>query len=332
MPKVSVIVPVYNVAAYLPKCVESILNQTESDIEIILVDDGSTDDSGAICDQFAVADSRVKVIRQKNGGLSAARNSGIHAAVSDFLLFIDSDDYVDSDLVEKAYKKALETGADIVAYGYQKVTDAGEVSFTYALPAALTDRVSSLKNTPELLLMTPSACNKLFRKSLFAQIEFPLRVWYEDLRTIPKLYPQAEKIYCFENYFPYKYLTRAHSIMTNGNIEKTKIDRIAAVDSVRSYYQEAGLYDAYRAELNWMYFFHGYFLPCREIMNFEGERVPAMRALRENLLQKIPNFVPQESLYFSTLSKREKLIFSLLYAEHYTLLNLFVKVNQKLKK
>ena len=77
MPKVSVIVPVYNVAAYLPKCVESILNQTESDIEIILVDDGSTDDSGAICDQFAVADSRVKVIRQKNGGLSAARNSGM---------------------------------------------------------------------------------------------------------------------------------------------------------------------------------------------------------------------------------------------------------------
>lgn len=331
MPKVSVIVPVYNVEDYLPKCIESIQNQTESDIEIILVDDGSTDDSGAICDRYAAADLRVKVIHQKNGGLSAARNSGIHAATSEFLLFIDSDDYVDLDLVEKTYAKALETDSDIVAYGYQKVTDAGEVSFTYALPAELTDRVSSLKSTPELLLMTPSACNKLFRKSLFAQIEFPLRVWYEDLRTVPKLYPQAEKIFCFENYFPYKYLTREHSIMTSGNIEKTKTDRIAAVDSVLSFYKEADLYEKYQTQLDWLYFFHGYFLPCREIMNFSGETVPAMRALKANLTEKVADFSPKNNPYFSTLTKREQLIFSLLYGEHYTLLKLFVFVNQKLK-
>lgn len=332
MPKVSVIVPVYNVAAYLPKCIESIQNQTESDIEIILVDDGSTDKSGAICDAYAKKDARIKVVHQENGGLSAARNTGIREAKADFLAFIDSDDYVDADLVEKAYTEALENDADIVAYGYQKVSESGEIGYTYDLADQLQIRADCLKDAPELLLMTPSACNKLFRKSLFADIAFPPRVWYEDLRTIPKLYPKARKIRCMPYFYPYKYLTRGNSIMTSGNIEKTKVDRIAAVDSVLAFYKDAELYEKYRTELNWLYFFHGYFLPCREIMNFAGETVPAMRELRANLLQKIPNFTPQENPHFSSLSKRERLIFSLLYSEHYKVLKLFVKANQKLKK
>lgn len=332
MPKVSVIVPVYNVAAYLPKCVASIQNQTERDIEIILVDDGSTDDCGDICENYAQNDARIKVLHQENGGLSEARNTGIHAATAEYLLFIDSDDYVDTDLVETVYTHAERTDADIVAYGYQKVSESGEVSYTYNLPEQLTESAVRLEDMPDLLFMTPSACNKLFRKALFSQIEFPPRVWYEDLRTIPKLYPQAGKIACLKAYYPYKYLTRAHSIMTSGNIEKTKNDRIAAVDSVFSFYKEAELYEKYQTQLDWMYFFHGYFLPCREIMNFSGETVPAMRALKANLAEKVPDFIPQNSPYFSTLTKREQLIFSLLYGEHYTLLKLFVFVNQKLKK
>ncbi|MGN0556023.1 MAG: glycosyltransferase family 2 protein [Candidatus Fimenecus sp.] len=332
MPKVSVIVPVYNVATYLPKCVESIQNQTERDIEILLVDDGSTDDSGAICDAYAQKDARIKVFHQENGGLSAARNTGIKAATADLLVFIDSDDYVDADLIEVAYKKSVETGADIIAYGYQKVTPQGEISYTYQFPEELTKEATNIEQMPDLLLMTPSACNKMFRKSLFDKILFPERVWYEDLRTIPKLYPQANSICCIPRFFPYKYLTRDNSIMTSGNIEKTKNDRIAAVDSVLSFYKEANLYDNYQAQLNWLYFFHGYFLPCREIMNFSGETVPALRALKANLTEKVADFIPQNSPYFSTLTKREQLIFSLLYGERYTLLKLFVFVNQKFKK
>lgn len=332
MAKVSIIVPVYNVAAYLPKCIASIQKQTEKDIEIILVDDGSTDNSGAICDRYAKEDARILVLHQENGGLSAARNAGIRISTADYLVFIDSDDYVDADLVKTALSAALENEADIVAYGYEKVTESGEVSFTYDLPADLPNRAFSLTEVPSSLLMTPSACNKLFRKSLFADIEFPKDVWYEDLRTVPKLYPHASKIVCLHGFYPYKYLTRQNSIMTSGNIEKTKVDRIAAVDSVLTFYKDAAFYEKFRAELDWLYFFHGYFLPCREIMNFSGDSKTAMQALKANLSKKIAGFVPQNSPYFATLSKRERLIFSLTYKEHYFALSLFVKINQKLKK
>lgn len=332
MSKVSVIIPVYNVEAYLPKCIESVQNQTEKDIEIILVDDGSTDSCGAICDRYAKEDERISVLHQENGGLSAARNAGIRVASADYLLFIDSDDYVDSDLVERAFSAALENGADIVAYGYQKVTENGDVSFVYDLPADLPSVAFSLAEVPSALLMAPSACNKLFRKSLFENLGFPPRVWYEDLRTVPKLYPQVSKIVCLHGFYPYKYLARQNSIMTSGNIERTKTDRIAAVDSVLSFYKEAGLYEKYKPQLEWLYFFHGYFLPCREIMNFSGDSKTAMQALKANLAEKIRGFIPQNSPYFATLSKREKLIFALTYNEHYFTLKLFVKINQKLKK
>lgn len=332
MSKVSVIIPVYNVAQYLPKCIDSVQHQTEKDIEIILVDDGSTDDSGAICDRYAEGDARILVLHQENSGLSAARNAGIRVATADYLVFVDSDDYIDDDLVERALSAALKNGADIVAYGYQKVTEDGDVSFVYDLPADLPNGAFSLADVPSSLLMTPSACNKLFRKSLFENIDFPSRVWYEDLRTIPKLYPQASKIVCLRGFYPYKYLTRQNSIMTSGNIEKTKTDRIAAVDSVLAFYKKADLYEKYQTQLEWLYFFHGYFLPCREIMNFSGDSKTAMQALKANLAEKITGFVPQNSPYFATLSKREKLIFSLTYQEHYFALNLFVKINQMLKR
>lgn len=333
MSKVSVIVPVYNVERYLPKCIESIQNQTEKDIEIILVDDGSSDGSGVICDRYAEGDARILVIHQENGGLSAARNAGIAKANSDYLIFIDSDDYVDSDLIEKTYEAVLSTDADIVVYGYVKVMENGETSYVYDLPMQLEEGVFSIETKPELLLMTPSACNKLFSKSLFDEVKFPLRAWYEDLYTIPKLYTQAANICCLRNFYPYKYLTRENSIMTSGNIEKTKKDRIAAVDSVLAYYKGVGLYEKFADELNWLYIYHGYFLPCREIMNFQGNTVLALKELRTNLLQKLPAVLPERNPYYtSLLTKREKFIFSMLFKQKYTLLHLFVKVNQLLKK
>lgn len=333
MSKVSVIIPVYNVEKYLPKCIASVQSQTETDIEIILVDDGSTDSCGTICDAYATEDARIRVIHQENSGLGAARNHGLSVSQSSYVMFIDSDDYIESELIEKALATADKYGADIVVYGYQKVSEDGTPLYTCGCDAEFSqDRAYTLSEKPEFILSTPSACNKLFKKTLFQDILFPDRAWYEDLRTIPKLYPSAEKIYCIPDYFPYKYLLRNNSIMTNGDAKKTMEDRIAAVDSVFAYYKERNLYTAFGEELNWLYIFHGYFLPCREIMNFTGDTVPVLRTLRQNLLHTLSPELIQKNRYFTTLTKRENLIFTLLYKERYILLRLFVKINQLLKR
>ena len=112
-PRISVIVPVYNVEQYLPRCVESILAQTYENLEILLVDDGTKDNSGAICDAYARQDARVKAIHKKNGGLSSARNAGIDAATGEYLSFVDSDDWIEPQMYERLYEAATAAGTSI---------------------------------------------------------------------------------------------------------------------------------------------------------------------------------------------------------------------------
>ena len=333
MAKVSVIIPVYNVEKYLSKCIDSVVHQTESDIEIILIDDGSTDACGQICDSYANADSRIAVIHQKNSGLGAARNVGIQTATAPYLLFVDSDDYIDTDLIEKAYKASQEQHADIVMFGYNRIHEDGSIDYSYDLPTSLSGiSACSLKDCSAFLITTPSTWNKLYKATLFEDVLFPARAWYEDLQTIPKLYPKANAIYCMKDYRPYQYLLRHHPIMQNGNSEKTKTQRIQAVDELIRFFQKENLFDAYANELNWLYCFHGYFLPCREIMNFNGNTVPYLKELRRNLSAHLSDSQIFQNPYYASLSKKEQLIFSLLYKEKYTLLQIFLTCNHLLKK
>lgn len=122
-PKISIIIPVYNVEQYIQKCIDSILNQTFTDIELILVDDGSADSSDSICDEYASRDNRIKVIHKKNGGVSSARNMGIRAARGDYIGFVDSDDYIDRRMYEVLYKQAIQYNADIVVSAIKTVNE-----------------------------------------------------------------------------------------------------------------------------------------------------------------------------------------------------------------
>lgn len=123
MPKATVVVPVYNVENYLIKCVDSILAQTEPDFELLLVDDGSTDGSGGLCDKLSERDGRIRVIHQENQGLGGARNTGIQAAVGDWLLLVDSDDWIEPQTLEKALEAGLREEADLVVFGYRSVDE-----------------------------------------------------------------------------------------------------------------------------------------------------------------------------------------------------------------
>ena len=125
VPEITVVVPVYNVQAYLPKCIDSLLAQTFGEIEIILVDDGSTDASGAVCDSYAERDSRIRVVHQRNAGVSGARNAGIRLARGRYLGFVDSDDWVDRDFCRTLYRGATDYGADISICSYYEVGEQG---------------------------------------------------------------------------------------------------------------------------------------------------------------------------------------------------------------
>lgn len=167
--KLSVIVPVYNVEKYLEECVDSLLNQTLSDLEIFLVDDGSTDRSGAIADRFAKEyPDRVHTLHLENGGQGRARNAALPLATGDYIGFVDSDDWIERDMYEKMLDRAEQTGADVVVCDFlEHYADGREQT----LPACFQDHPLSAAG---------SSCNKIFRRSLVGDLRFPEGLWYED--------------------------------------------------------------------------------------------------------------------------------------------------------
>ena len=167
--KLSVIVPVYNVEKYLEECVDSLLNQTLSDLEIFLVDDGSTDRSGAIADRYAGDfPDRVHTLHLENGGQGRARNAALPMAQGDYIGFVDSDDWIERDMYEKMLDRAEQTGADVVVCDFlEHYADGREQT----LPACFQDHPLSAAG---------SSCNKIFRRSLVGDLRFPEGLWYED--------------------------------------------------------------------------------------------------------------------------------------------------------
>lgn len=207
MPQISVIVPVYKVEPYLHRCVDSILGQTYTDFELILVDDGSPDNCPAICDEYAEKDSRVHVIHQENGGLSAARNAGIDWAFansdSEWLSFIDSDDYVHSEYLERLLNTAKEQCADLVFCTLTAFTEGDdgykEIEF-WGTPccAAKTD-VEILREATQMRNGNISghhviACNKLYKKRVFSDIRYPYGQVHEDEAVAHRVLGTCEKV------------------------------------------------------------------------------------------------------------------------------------------
>ena len=192
--KISVLVPVYNVARFLPRCLDSLAAQSMRDIEILLIDDGSTDDSAAICADYVARDGRFRLLRQENRGLSAVRNRHLEEARGEYLMFVDSDDWVAPDFCEIPWRCVREQDADLVLFGFRRVTEEGEpLPLKSSLPQGPIDRETAL----QLLLAGPSFSylwNKLWKKSLFDGIRFPDVLAYADVGTTYRLVLQAERI------------------------------------------------------------------------------------------------------------------------------------------
>ncbi len=232
---ISVVVPVYNVASYLPKCIDSIINQTYSNLEIILVDDGSSDNSGFICDEYAKRDGRIIVIHKQNGGLSDARNAGIAACTGDYIAFVDSDDYIDHRMYEVLYNFAIQEKLDVAMCG-----SVDDVNGRLIYPQSFSPYVLSSKTeiiNDLFVNKWGGACiavwNKLFKREVVKNIKFEYGKTYEDVFYILHWINNTVRFGRLSNPF-YYYVQRVGSI-TNQKIFKSSI-----VDVV----------DAYKRNLN----------------------------------------------------------------------------------
>lgn len=233
---ISIVVPIYNVEQYLEKCINSIINQTYKNLEIILINDGSTDSSSTIIDKYKLIDSRIKVIHKENGGLSDARNRGIEIAAGKYITFIDSDDYVELDYVEYLYNLIIRYSTNISFCKYDLIFDNDKKIKDEKHNINKDGKYSKIFALKDILYSKNfefSACAKMFLTEHFKDIKFPKGKLYEDNDTIYKLIDKNEDIALgFEK--KYNYVMRNDSI-TKKNFDEKHLYLITAVDNMCSF-------------------------------------------------------------------------------------------------
>lgn len=209
--KISVIVPIYNVEKYLHRCIESIINQTYRNIEIILVNDGSTDDSKNICEKYLNKDKRIKLINKKNGGLSEARNAGLKKATGEIVSFIDSDDFIETNFYEYMLAEMKKTNSDIAICGTSIDYENGKKREKVNLTEEILDSKEAIIKLNSFSSFDMSVCNKIFKRDIVKNIEFPIGKKSEDYFVTYKYLDKAKKIVVLPKAM-YHYYQRPNSI------------------------------------------------------------------------------------------------------------------------
>lgn len=228
---VSVIVPIYNVEIYLKECIDSILNQTYKNIEVILVDDESPDSCGEICDDYVLRDKRVKVIHKKNGGLSDARNAGMKVATGDLITFVDSDDYISPDFIKKLYDVMCKYDSDIAIANMKRTSrrdeNNNEIVGNVVIYNAEEALIRMLYGTP----FGTSACGKLFKRDLFKNVVFPYGKFSEDLFTIYITILKSRQV-AYVEFDGYFYYYRDEGSIVVSNYKKKQLEALDAIDDI----------------------------------------------------------------------------------------------------
>lgn len=307
---VSVIVPVYNVQAYLKECLDSIRAQTCSDLEIICVDDGSTDDSASILAAYAAQDMRIKIITQDNAGLSAARNRGIKEAHGAYICFVDSDDRIQPTYVEALRQALLMENASIAVCDMIYFTETGTTAFSDGGVFSHTNA----RLFPLLVTINNSACNKLFRMDLFQDCLFPKGMLYEDLATIPILLYKAERVVKV-NAPLYAYRQRAGSI--RHTISERIFDIYDAIERCQSYVHRHGNEEEIISALKHLYITHGLDAITLKIKEVDtGQHAEKMLAENMKRLQSAyPDY--QKDAWYRKADFKKRLIWYMLRHGHY---------------
>lgn len=326
MVRISIIVPVYNVEDFLPACVDSILAQTDPDFELLLIDDGATDGSGRLCDQYAEKDKRIRVIHQENKGLGGARNTGIEAATGSHLLFIDSDDMIAPQTVARLREAQALLDTDLLIFMYDTVDEAGAhlQDFVDDFPM---EQVLSIQDHPaengRYLLGAPVAWNRLYRRSLFVEtgVRFPGRVWYEDIRTTIKLMVHAKRIAFLPDVL-YRYRMREGSITKNIHADRN-VEILEAFEDLFSYFRGQGLFEAYRIPLGFLTVSHVYIAASVRVLRIDPNH-PLLERFRAFLLQEFPGY--RSNPMMTRLSRNQRIVMWLLDRRMYRTIRMIFKI------
>lgn len=330
MKKISIIVPVYNVQEYLGKCLDSLLNQTLSNIEIIVVNDGSTDSSQKIIDQYkAASPEKILAFSKENGGLSDARNFGIDRASGEYIAFVDSDDYVSPNMMEEMHQLAVSNEAEMVICNLQKVDENGNV----------TQQLPQLTNMPEKIVLKDHfsvfsdlsyfACNKIFHKRLFDKHRFKKGVHYEDIQLIPQLLLECKIIAQTQNYH-YQYLERESSISKTHT--ERGLDILNAVKDVEVFFKYSQ-YKSYLTELKGFQILEGIytFLAYLAFVKEDALYYKMSKELREFIsernikLSEILNYRRFGKNYLLSLPARKKIYYTLYFLRQERIIRLLMK-------
>ncbi len=309
--KISVIIPVYNVEKYLSACLDSVLAQTYAELEILAVNDGSTDGSAKILEEYAERDSRIQVLNKPNGGLSDARNYGIEHATGQYYLFIDSDDLIRPDMADLLYRALIQYDADIAVSDMEYFYEDGTPS-SYSSGGDFV--CTNTAKDPTLIRINNSACNKLYRAELFADVRFPYGKFYEDLYTVPVLLYKAKTVVKVGEPL-YLYRQRSGSIAHSS--DPRIFDIYDAIDHVRDYVREHGNEAEILKQIDHLYVIHGLDLTTLRIKDFEDKSV-RREYLKRNirrLKRSYPAYTGDEM--YKSAGRKKKLIWFLLGREMY---------------
>ena len=247
---ISIIVPVYNVEQYLPKCIESIINQTYKKLEIILIDDESLDGSGIICDKYKNIDDRIVVIHKKNGGVADTRNVGVQHATGKYIGFVDSDDFIESTMFERLYNNLKKYNASISMCSFTNEYKSGRIEIGKHFEGEITllNKKQAMENLILEQNLSNHVWNKLYERKIFENIVFPIGRKLEDVATLYKVFEKAE-VLVYDNFLGYHYMQHKDSIM--GNINESLInDYEIAVFEKNKYIEQTypELHDAIEVE------------------------------------------------------------------------------------
>lgn len=327
---ISVAVAVYNTARYMKRCVESLLAQTYRNLEIILVDDGSTDESPALCDAYAAADRRVRVIHKKNGGLASGRNAGIEAATGTYIAFLDNDDWVDADCYERMLSAIRTFHADVAVCRYRQVYDDRVLDESRDLVyfGTLADGLREyIWETPEIEIQN-AAWNKLYRRDFLGSLRFDESRWYEDILYTTKLLSKQGMIAVLDHASYNYYCTREGSYMNQGFSPRILTDLIPDFRDRSEYLRGIGREDLAAAADYWFLKRLLIYYTAAERSNLpSGEKRKTLEKLREEILAERPHFDAAYAFPEANPHERQKME---LFLRSPRLYSAFMSVNDRI--
>ena len=328
MPKFSLIVPVYKVEEYLPKCIESVLAQKHQDFELLLIDDGSPDNCGRICDEYAAKyPEKILAVHQPNGGAGAARNHGIRLSKGEYILFLDSDDSISEDLLSDLASVIEQNPVDLILYGARVIKDEKETGQLHEdVP---TEQVIRVKEHPKLYFGVMAPWNRAYKKTLFTEngIDFATKVWYEDIRVVTKILAVSRTAYRLPKPY-YRYIQREGSAMNNKNSGR-KVEILYAYDDILSWYEERDLLETHRAELAFQAVQHILLAATVRVLLIDKKHELIGR-FRSYMEEHFPDF--RENPYLPLLDSNKQLIYKLLLKKRYGSIRWIFRIKRLLGK